>query len=322
MKDQPPSLATSVLHFGAGILMGAADIIPGVSGGTVALVVGIYSRLVTAISHVNRQLFKLVAAGRWRDAADHLDLRFLCALALGIGIGAVVLGSRIEQLLTGDSSRAMTLAAFLGMIVASILIVISLIQPRSGGHGLVCVILAALAAGLAFWLTGQGQLATTAVHPVYIFFCGAIGICAMILPGISGAYLLIILGFYPQLTDILHRLKEGDLHAADLSMLAVFSAGCLVGLISFSKVLRWLLTHRLPLTMSLLAGFMIGALGKVWPFQRDLTPGELKLKHKQFEPFWPSDWDATVIWCLVVGVAALVLVLWIDRLARTDRTKI
>lgn len=320
-QDRPATLTRSALHLAAGILMGAADIIPGVSGGTVALVVGIYSRLVTAISRVNRELIVLVMTFQWRQAAAYLDLRFLVALGAGIAIGAVVLGSRIEQLLTVPTTRAVTLSAFLGMIIASTLIVISLIHPRSGLQRLACLGLGLAAAGFAFWLTGLGQL-STASHPLYIFLCGAIGICAMILPGISGAYLLIILGFYPQLTDILHRLKEGDLHVADMIVLAAFGAGCFVGIIAFSKLLRWLLNHRLPLTMSVLAGFMIGALRKVWPFQRDLTPGEIKLKNKLFEPYLPAAWDDTVMWCVVTGAVAMILVICVDRMARKDRTQL
>ncbi len=298
--------------------MGAADIIPGVSGGTVALIVGIYSRLISAISQIDSTFIRLLSARQWIGALKHIDFRFLTCLAAGIGIGAVAFGASIEGLLVSPLSRAVTLSVFMGMILASITIVAGLIKSGRNGSTFGCILLAALGAGFAFWITGLEQLSAATSLP-YIFFCGVIGICAMILPGISGAYLLIIMGFYPQLTDILHRLKDLDVHVDDLIIVGVFAIGCLVGLIAFSKLLRWLLSHHINYTMAVLAGFMLGALRKVWPFQADTTPDEVKLKHKVFEPFLPERWDETTMLCLAAAITAFFAVIAIDRIARRNR---
>lgn len=301
--------------------MGAADIIPGVSGGTVALVVGIYSRLVHAISRFDTSWLALVRTGQWRAAARYVDLRFLVTLAAGIGVGAVTLGSVIERLMIGTHSRAVTLSVFLGMILASTWIVAGLIGFVDTKKKARCVVCAVLAFGFAYWVTGLGQLGDATSLP-YVFLCGMIGICAMILPGISGAYLLIILGFYPQLTDILHRLKDRDVGGSDLITLGVFAGGCFIGLIAFSKFLRWLLDHHRSATMAALAGFMVGAIRKVWPFQLDTTPDVPELKHKVFEPFFPDYWGVAPTLCLMAAMGAFVVVLAVDQFARRDRQQL
>jgi putative membrane protein len=313
-------IVTDLVTICRGGLMGAADIVPGVSGGTVALVVGIYSRLVTAISHVDGQFVSLVKSRKWGEAARHVDLRFLLGLGVGIGLGAITLGSFIERLLTGEQSREITLSIFLGMILASTLIVVQLISVKSSQSRIVCLVLGLGAALFAYNLTGMTAYGPATSMP-YIFLCGMIGICAMILPGISGAYLLIVLGFYPQLTDILHRLKDGDIHLADLITIGAFGAGCLVGIIAFSKFLQWLLAHHMSRTMAVLAGFMLGATRKIWPFQLDTTPGELKLKHKVFEPFMP-EFDGRFWLCILAAAGAFAIVLVVDRFARTDRSRV
>ena len=321
LKSAHRGFGADLVNVTRGLLMGAADIIPGVSGGTVALIVGIYSRLVHAISRFDRQLIALLAKGQWRVAAAYIDLRFLMALGVGIGLGAVTLGSLIEEWMVESTSRAITLSVFFGMILASTWIVASLIGASGGKHKVFCVVCGAAAFAFAYWVTSFGHLGNATSLP-YVFLCGAIGICAMILPGISGAYLLIILGFYPQLTDILHGLKDGHLSLPNLLTLGVFASGCFVGLVGFSKFLRWLLDHHLSATMAALVGFMLGAIRKVWPFQKDLTPDEMKLKLKVFEPFLPEQWDTHTTICLLAAIAAFVVVLSVDRFARQDRQRI
>ena len=172
-----------------------------------------------------------------------------------------------------------------------------------------------LSAGLAFWITGLGH-ASAEPTLLYVFVCGVIAICAMILPGVSGAYLLLVLGLYPHLTGILERLRGGELTIADAATVFVFAAGCAVGITSFSKALRWLLAHRRNTTLAVLCGFMIGALQNIWPFQTDLTPQVLNLKHKHFEAVWPS-LDVHVVFCLMIGITALATVMFAERLSRS-----
>jgi putative membrane protein len=323
MKQPSTSLRDDSGNFVRGILMGGADVIPGVSGGTVALIVGIYERLVTAISHFDVKLVTLVRQRQWGRVAGHVDLRFLVALALGIGTAIVALGGLMNELLAGEATRPPTLAAFFGMIVASTLIVARRIDVKSLDQWFGVVVLVASGAAFAWWITTLGERAVEPSLP-YLFLCGMIGICAMILPGISGAYILLILGTYAHMTHILKALPKGQVDAANLAEVAVFAAGCAIGLLSFSKILRWLLAHQHWQTMAVLCGFMIGALRKIWPFQNDLTPNKTELKHKVYENMFPESFDgrvATVIVIAVVSMAAVFLLDWLGRSTRDASDK-
>jgi putative membrane protein len=293
-----------------GFLMGSADIIPGVSGGTIALILGIYARLVSAISRFDAQFVRLLVQRQWRTAAAHVDLRFLVALGVGILSGIVCLASLVLYLLT--EQRSYTLAVFFGLILASSMIVARIVRPRTSGQIVACLALALAAALFAFWLVGLNQFGSYDSLGYY-FLCGAVAICAMILPGISGAYILWLLGAYETIAGIIHNLTHLEVTTGDLLTLAVFAAGCAVGLVTFSKLLRVLLDRAHMATMAVLGGFMVGSLRLMWPFQNDLTPEIEKLKLKQFERYMPRDWNAEVTTCLVLGVVAMVAILLLER---------
>jgi len=299
--------------------MGGADIIPGVSGGTVALVVGIYERLVSAISHFDMNLLRLLTARRWSEAARHVDLRFLIALGLGILTGIVCLADLMQYLLF--EQRSYTLAVFFGLILASSWIVARMARPHGFAQYGLCGGLAVGAALLAYGLVGLSQLGFHE-HLGYIFLCGMVAICAMILPGISGAYILWLLGAYVAVTEMISHVMHLEFTARELLTMSVFCAGCVVGLVSFSKLLRRLLAHAHMPTMAVLGGFMVGSLRGMWPFQIDLTPDEPKLKLKQFESIVPDQWDSEVTTCLVLALSATVVILvlewWAARLADRD----
>jgi len=297
-------------QLGRGFLMGGADIIPGVSGGTIALVLGIYERLVSAISRCDRQFLALLTQRRWLDAAEYLDLRFLVGLGLGILAGVVSLASLVLTLLL--DYRMATLSAFFGLILASSLIVARRVRPSGTGQTVSCGILALAAAFFAFWLVGLPQGAAYDSLGYY-FFCGAVAICAMILPGISGSYILLLLGAYVTVAGIVHKAARLEVTSREWLILAVFAAGCAVGLICFSKLLRWLLAHAERTTMAVLGGFMIGSLRLMWPFQRDLTPEVEKLKLKRYEDFMPEAWNQDVTVCVAIATVALVSILALER---------
>ena len=291
--------------------MGGADIIPGVSGGTVALVLGIYRRLVTAISRIDGHLIGLVRKREWREASDYVDLRFLVALGVGILTGIVSLASLMHYLLT--EQRSYTLAVFMGLILASSIVVAKMVRPQNGSDALRSCLLATVAAVFAYWLVGGHSQLGEHESALYFFLCGTIAICAMILPGISGAYILWLLGAYETVTDIIKRAPRLDISSTELLSLAVFATGCAVGIISFSKLLRWLLARFHMSTMAVLGGFMIGSLRLMWPFQIDTTPDVTKLKLKQFKPYFPEAWDSEVTICLICGLLALAAVLALEK---------
>ena len=298
-----------------GVLMGAADVVPGVSGGTVALIVGVYERLVQAISHFDLTLLRHLRGFRWREAAVYIDFRLLICLGTGILLGITLLGGSVFELLTNFETRSFTLAVFFGAIVASVYLVVRLIRCETVMETGIRIAVGVLGAVFAYGLT---TLPKTQIEPGYgyIFFCGMIAICAMILPGISGAFILYILGAYIHLTHYLHEFSDGVFSIRAINTVAVFASGCAIGLILFSKVLRWLLAYHKSLTMSVLCGFMVGALNMIWPFQRDLTPEKTEFKEKEFENLLPEAIDQQVVMCVVLAVIAAIVVLALGRLGR------
>ncbi|MAT71018.1 MAG: DUF368 domain-containing protein [Planctomycetaceae bacterium] len=302
-----------------GFLMGSADIVPGVSGGTVALIVGIYERLVTAISRFDGELVKLLLARDLRGAAARVDLRFLAFLGIGIAAGIAALASSMEYLLT--EQRTFTLAVFFGLILASTILVARMVAADQGGVPVARWLAGLVAAGFAFWLVGHDQLGGYD-HLAYYFVCGMFAICAMILPGISGAYILWMLGAYEHVTSIIKNAVHFQFTIRDATVLAVFACGCAVGLIGFAKVLRWLLSKAHALTMAVLCGFMAGSLRKVWPFQVETTVGVEELKHKRFKNVMPAEIDSTAIACLALAIGAMAAVLtiewWATRRLKAD----
>lgn len=284
-----------LIHLGEGFLMGGADIIPGVSGGTMALILGVYERLVGAISHFDLTLIKLLRERKWAEAARHVDLLFLVLLGGGVLSGIVLLASSMHWLLENQLQH--TYAAFFGMILASSYLVCRMIGR--GGWDVIGLVLVG-AAG-AYWLVGLKALEDPTISPLYIFACGMISICAMILPGISGSFILVLLGAYKVITGILRDCVHGKF-TDDVWLLLCFGAGAMVGLLGFSKILKWLLSRYEVATMAVLCGFMLGSLRKIWPYKSPEfpdanTPPDLSTI---------NDWISLGI-LLVAGAAILLL---------------
>ena len=313
--DAPPqdwSARTLAGNVGRGVAMGGADIVPGVSGGTVALILGIYPRLVSAVSRVDGTLFGHLKAGRIRDAAGHLDAALLVPLVLGILTGVAALGSVMHTLL--EDHRQLTLAVFFGLIAASGVFVAKLVEKwTAAAAALVCVGLV-----VGYVLAGLALLSTPPSGLWYVFLCGAIGICAMILPGVSGAFLLLMLGKYHEITGLIKSALKFDLSGGDVLTLAVFGCGVVVGILSFSKLLKWLLAKAPDATLAFLCGLMLGSLRKLWPFQRELTAGEdLEYKDRVFEnvPVTEVTVDGAVWLTVLLAAAGAAVVLGLDWLA-------
>ena len=293
-----------------GFLMGGADIIPGVSGGTVALILGIYERLVGAISHIDGHLVGLLAKRQWREAAVYFDFRFLLTLGVGILTGVACLTRLMRYLLL--EQRMYTLAVFFGLILASSFLVMRMVRPQGKAQRTACYALAAGAAVFAYWLVGLEKVGFHD-HLGYFFLCGAIAICAMILPGISGSYILWLLGAYVAVTGLIEHVLELRCTQREFISLVVFASGCAFGLIGFSKLLKWLLARAHMPIMAILGGFMIGSLRLMWPFQKDLTPLVDKLKEKRYEQVMPESWDQNVTACLAFALVAMLAVLMLER---------
>ncbi|MDA0808186.1 MAG: DUF368 domain-containing protein [Planctomycetota bacterium] len=307
---EKPDLKTAM----CGLMMGAADIVPGVSGGTVALVLGIYNRLVSAISRFDRQTLGMLAEKRWSSAAEHVDLRFLIALGCGIATGIGGLSFLMKKLL--DDHLQPTYAVFFGLILGSGVLVargVTRWNPAS---------IAALFAGVAVaWMVvGLDALQSPPETLWYLFFCGTVGICAMILPGISGAFILLILGRYSHVTGLIRSLLKGDWSVQAFLEVGIFCGGCLFGLLAFSRVLRWLLSRHATVTMATLCGLMLGSLRKLWPFKLELTPPGTEFKLKQFVNIAPDFASSSTLVAIGLAVVATVAVLSLEAFARKRQT--
>ena len=239
-----------------GIAMGAADAVPGVSGGTIALISGIYEELISTISNVNFTLIKTLRTKGFLAFWKQLNGSFLLALLIGI-FTSFVSFMRIAKYLI-EQHPILIWSFFFGLIIASIFFVGKQITKWSPAS-YITLILGAIA---AYFITTLPSLASN-TNPWFLFIAGAIAICAMILPGISGSFILVILGAYKTLSDAIHDW--------DFKRIGIFAFGAVVGLLSFSRVLKWLFKHYQNLTLALLTGFIIGSLNKIWPWKKTIT---------------------------------------------------
>lgn len=238
--------------------MGAADVIPGVSGGTIAFIMGIYDEFVGSIARVDSEAVKLLFKGRFRDFWKHINGWFLLSIVAGIGVSVVALAGLMQMLLNGHPIQ--TWAFFFGLIVASSIFILKGISGWKVREGLFLVLGCVL--GVTVCTLSPTQ---TPDGLWFIFISGAIAICAMVLPGISGSFILLILGKYEYIMGCISGLFSGEFRSNFL-ILCVFLVGAVVGILGFSKFLHWLLARWNKETLIVLAGFIIGSLVKVWPW--------------------------------------------------------
>ena len=242
-----------------GACMGAADVIPGVSGGTIAFITGIYDQLIGSINSINAEAVKLFFTGKFKEFWKHINGTFLLSLFCGILFSVVTLAGLMQYLL--DSHPIQTWAFFFGLIVASSLFILRGIK----GWNLKAVIFLILGIGLGITVCTLSPT-TTPDALWFIFLSGAIAICAMILPGISGSFILLILGKYKFIMEAITGLTTGQAVGENIVILGVFAVGAVCGIIAFSHILNWLLARYHKQTLLVLAGFIIGSLVKVWPW--------------------------------------------------------
>lgn len=236
--------------------MGAADAVPGVSGGTIAFISGIYEELVATISNINTKLFKTLLSNGFTAFWKQANANFVVALLSGIIISYVSFMRLAKYLL--ENHPVLIWSFFFGLIIASIYFVGKQIKTWN----IPAVLALIIGTGIAYYVSSLPTMAANN-NPFFLFFAGAIAICAMILPGISGSFILIILGAYKTLSDAIHDI--------DVNKIALFVTGAVIGLLSFSHVLKWLFKHYHNITLALLTGFIFGSLDKVWPWKKTLT---------------------------------------------------
>jgi len=242
-----------------GMAMGMAEVVPGVSGGTIAFITGIYEKLIDSIKSFDGKAIQLLFSGRWKALWDHVNGSFLLTLMIGM-LGGVVIGVfGISHLM--ETRPEMLWAFFFGLIIASAIYVGK--QVKKWNVSVIALLV--IGALLAFWIT-QVTPTEASTNPLYVFLCGMIAISALILPGISGSFIMLLMGMYTVIIPMLKSLIK-DLDFSVLGTLSIFGIGCIVGLLTFSRVMSWMFKNYSDQTLGLLSGFMIGSLFKIWPWR-------------------------------------------------------
>lgn len=310
-----------------GVCMGASDIVPGVSGGTMAFILGIYEELVDSIRTVGRPNFwQAVLKFRLKDVFQILNWEFLLSVAIGILIAIITLSSTLEYLLLNQPVYLWSF--FFGLVLASVLVVSKRVkewQPALFGVLLMGAVSAYLLVGLVPVQTPNEWW--------FLILSGAVASCALILPGVSGAFLLVLLGKYQYVLAAVNDLRAGDWGAA--VPIIFVGVGAAVGLVTFAQFLSWLFKRYHDLTVALLIGLMVGSLRKIWPWKMDLdwlrdalgnfvldSDGHrLVIKQANVLPDFSSNTGTTeFIIAVVLALIGISVILFIDRLAARMET--
>ncbi|HYX07289.1 MAG TPA: DUF368 domain-containing protein [Bacteroidales bacterium] len=299
-----------------GMGMGAADVVPGVSGGTIAFISGIYEELINSIKSINFKALKVLFREGPLSFWKFINGNFLVALFLGIGISVVSLARIIEYVL--ENQPVLIWSFFFGLIVASAWFVGKKITNWNAGK-IISVI-----TGIAFaWYITSVTPAQTPVSYWFIFLSGALAICAMILPGISGSFILLLLGKYQFVLNAVNGLK--------VDIIIIVGLGAVVGLLSFSNLLSWLLKKYHDMTIALLAGFMVGSLNKIWPWK--ITVSTFIDSHGIEKPLveknvLPDTYQAVtstdnhLLWAILLAILGFLIILLVEKFSESKTSQI
>ncbi len=290
-----------------GLAMGAADIVPGVSGGTIAFISGIYPTLLASIKSFDLSALKMLCRGELPELCRHVNGGFLLALLLGIATSIFSLARLLSWVLTYYPEPLW--GFFFGLILASACVLLGQVDRWRSVERLLLL----MGVGIALLIAVAPRTEFLPGMPG-VFLAGFIAICATILPGISGSFILVLLGMY--------SLVLGAVKDIDVVFLLVLATGAVSGLMVFSRLLHWLLEYRRSMTLALLTGFMFGSLATIWPWKRVVdwvVSSSGTLRPAQQFPVMPSEYlartgqDPMFLYCVLLALAAAALVLMIDR---------
>ncbi len=289
-----------------GMAMGAANVIPGVSGGTIALITGIFERLIDAIKSFDLKAINLLLKRKFKEFAQHIDLWFLVSVFLGVGVAIVSLARLFKFLF--ENYPVYIWAFFFGLVLASVYFVGKSVQKWSLSSIISFIIGSAVAIAISV-LTPASENSSL----IYLFICGIVAICSMIIPGLSGSFVLILMGNY-QLVMI-NAVSEFN-----MKVLLPVAAGAGLGLIGFSHFLSWLLKKYHNQTIAMLTGFVLGSLGILWPWKKTITQtfGE-KVKTIGYDWFIPkadSEFFIAVVF-IILGIASI----WLTETLGSKKSK-
>ncbi len=287
-----------------GMAMGAADVVPGVSGGTIAFISGIYEELITSINNIDFSLISTLKKDGIKVVWQKVNGNFLLALFLGIFISVLSLAKFLSWLL--ENEPILLWSFFFGLVVASIFFVGKEISKWTLGTVLILI----FGAALAFFITELPVSDNTDSLP-YLFLSGALAICAMILPGISGAFILVLLGSYKTILDAVHE--------RDIKIILTVGVGAVFGLLSFARLLKWMFSHYKNITLALLTGFILGSLNKIWPWKKVLetkTFGEKTIVVDDINVLPGAfEGDSKLMLAIILAILGFSLIFILERLA-------
>jgi putative membrane protein len=299
--------------FVKGIAMGTANVIPGVSGGTIALITGIYERLINAIKSFNIKALKLLVQFKFKEFAAHTDLQFLVPLMLGLVFAVLSLAKLFAYLFT--DYPVYIWAYFFGLVLASVYFVGKTVESWNS----IAVFSFIIGAGIAIAVSIMHPAAENS-SPFYVFLNGVIAIVSMILPGLSGSFVLILLGNY-QLIAI------NAINNFDLSIIIPFALGAGIGLVVFSHFLSWLFKSYKNQTIALLTGFILGSLGVLWPWKNPVflltSEGTEVVKHgkkviQYYDKVLPQDYGLSFYFAVALMVIGVLSIFWIEKYSATQ----
>lgn len=292
-----------IFLFLKGMAMGAADVVPGVSGGTIAFISGIYEELLGSISSINFKTVSILKKEGIKAAWNSINGNFLSVLLLGVAASVISLAKGISYLL--ETEPILLWSFFFGLVLASVIF----IGKQITKWDFKTIILLVLGAGVAYYITILEPLVSDEASLFFYFISGALAICAMILPGISGSFILVLLGSYKMILEAIH--------SRDLQLIATVGAGVVVGLLSFSKVLKWLFSNFKNLTLAGLTGFIIGSLNKIWPWKETLTwrtnshGEEVPLLQNSISPF---DYENNqLLMAIALAVVGYLVIIFLEK---------
>lgn len=292
-----------------GMAMGAADVVPGVSGGTIAFISGIYEELIDTLNSINLNSLKTLKLQGVSATWKKINGNFLLALFVGILLSILTLSKLVAWLLLEEP--VLLWAFFFGLVLASIIFVLKKINQWNSA-----VFLGLILGGVfAYQLTQLNALGNSDSN-WYLFLSGAIAICAMILPGISGAFILVILGSY---ANVLQALNDKD-----IAKITIFMTGALIGILSFSRLLKWLFKRFKNMTLAVLTGFMIGALSKIWPWKKTLSFREnsegisVPLKEQCIAPF-SFDGDPQILSAIGLMLFGFLMIFFLEKIGAKNK---
>ncbi len=287
-----------------GIAMGAADVVPGVSGGTIAFISGIYEELITSINNINLKTLKIWKVEGFKAFWNALNGNFLLALFIGIFISLFSLATIVSWLL--ENEPILLWSFFFGLVAASIYFVGKGIEKWN----FFAVLMLIIGALVAFFITTLPPNENVDSLP-YLFLSGAIAVCAMILPGISGAFILVLLGSYKTILDAVHE--------RDLKIVVTVGLGAILGLLSFARLLKWMFKNYKNATLAVLTGFILGSLPKIWPWKKVIatkTFGDkvIPINELNISPF-SYQGDNQLLWAILLAVIGFSLIFILEKVA-------